>query len=233
MSVLTAAGLLASWEQTRSLPAVQRSAALLRAFGLSDQESVGRQDAALLQAYAENFGPRLDGLARCPQCATDVELSIPIDELTAGLPPAQPIGPLFVGGHTVHWRLPDDTDLAAAANCPDLEHGALVLLARCVVQADRASAELPVPVREQLAERIAAADPYADMSVELVCPACGAQWDSPLGIGEFVSVQLQWRARRLLREVDELARAYGWNEEQILALSQERRDAYLESVRHG
>jgi hypothetical protein len=34
-------------------------------------------------------------------------------------------------------------------------------------------------------------------------------------------------ARQVLREVDQLARAYGWREPDILALSRDRRRAYL------
>lgn len=245
MPVLTAAGLLAAWEHARSLPVVQRPAALVRAFGLSDNDSVGTRDAALLSIYAENFSSRLDGLARCPQCGVDVELSVPVAELTAGIPAPQPIEPLHAAGVILHWRLPDDDDLVAVASCPDPDQGALLLLSRCVVRTDAAATEaatpdeqpaehgLPAQVRAELAERIAAADPYADISFGLVCPDCDARWDSALEIGEFVWAQLSCRARMLLREVDALARAYGWAEDQILALSQDRRDSYLELVRHG
>ena len=45
--------------------------------------------------------------------------------------------------------------------------------------------------------------------------------------------EVQARARRLLREVDVLARAYGWTEADVLALSEQRRTAYLEIVREG
>jgi hypothetical protein len=158
-----------------------------------------------------------------------VELSVPIAELTASVPAARAVEPLVVGDHTVTWRLPDDADLAAAGSL-DPDQGALLLLSRCVIGA---LDEVPDDVRELLAERIAAADPYADLSLDLVCPECDTQWESALDIGEFVWAETRSRAHRLLREVDELARAYGWPEDRILALSQQRRDAYLELVRDG
>jgi hypothetical protein len=37
-------------------------------------------------------------------------------------------------------------------------------------------------------------------------------------------------AQRLMRQVVELARAFGWTEGQVLALSPERRRFYLESI---
>ncbi|MGN9809536.1 hypothetical protein ACTMSW_09270 [Micromonospora sp. BQ11] len=183
---------------------------------------MGRREAALLTVHVEHFGVRLDGLARCPRCATDVELSVPIAELTSAMPPAAPVEPLVVGEVTVDWRLPHDDDLVASAGAPD---GA-TLLQRC-------APSCPPSLRAELAARIAAADPYADITVELVCPQCAYGWEAALVAAEFVWAQLRTHAQRLLREVDELARAYGWSEEQIFALSQQRRDSYLELVRHG
>jgi hypothetical protein len=43
-----------------------------------------------------------------------------------------------------------------------------------------------------------------------------------------VWTELRAHARRLLREVDVLARAYGWTEPDVLALDERRRAAYLE-----
>ena len=42
--------------------------------------------------------------------------------------------------------------------------------------------------------------------------------------------ELDVRARRLLDEVHALARSYGWAEREILALSEVRRNAYLDRV---
>ncbi|MET8336018.1 hypothetical protein ABZV14_27915 [Streptosporangium canum] len=229
MAALAPAALLAAWEHVREVSPAHRPAALLRVFSVPRQTSVGRRDTALLEVFAENFGPHLAGLARCPGCGTEVELSVPVAELTASVPPAHPVAPLEVDGHTVHWRLPDDDDLAAATQAGDPEQGALLLLSRCVVGDAQI---LGVPGRAALAARIAAADPFVDITFTLTCPECATVWDAALDPAEFVWAQLRARARRLLGEVDELARAYGWSEKQSLALSQARRDSYLELVRH-
>ena len=42
--------------------------------------------------------------------------------------------------------------------------------------------------------------------------------------------ELEAQAKRLLRSVHVLASAYGWSESEILALSEARRDAYVELV---
>ncbi len=203
----------------------------------------------MISIHVELFGGRLDGLAHCPRCATAVELNVPLAELTAGIPSPEPVEPLVVDGRTVHWRLPDDADLAAVAGAATTDEAALLLVSRCVIGSEdpRNFGEMVAPhapsgshfpenaqiLRELLAERIAAADPYADISFDLACPECGTWWESALDMADFVWAQLNTHARRLLGEVDELARAYGWSEREILGLSQGRRDAYLELVRHG
>jgi hypothetical protein len=231
-----ASALLAAWEsvctawQSGEPPHWDaRNVALLRAFGRPVPDTIGTRQAALLDLYADNFADRLRGLATCPGCGTEVALDVPVAELTGVASPAAEAAPLEVGGQTIHWRLPAGEDLAAAAECTDPAEGALLLASRCLVDPAPVTADL----REALARRIAAADPLAEISFDMTCPACQQRWDSPLDIGEFVWRRLESAAWRLLREVDELARCYGWSEQQILALPPARRLAYLELVRDG
>jgi hypothetical protein len=232
MAALSAAALLAAWEQVRSVPSPQRAAALLRATGLPSQPSIGSRDAVLLAAYAENFSARLDGLAACPRCETEVELSVPVAELLSGVGAAAPVEPIEMNGVTVHWRLPDEADLAAVADYDDAEEAARVLVARCIVSGIAVGA-VTEDLRRVLAERIAAADPYADITFAMACPECGQLWESGLDIGPFLWSALRIGASSLLREVHQLATAYGWSEAEILALPRVRRETYLDMVRHG
>jgi hypothetical protein len=224
--------LLAAWDRLGPMPPTHwdaRNAALLDAFGLTGvPDTAGARQAALLEVYAANFGERLDGMAACAGCGTEVELDVPVRELVSGVPAADPVEPFDVDGVTVHWRLPGAADLAASARCADAAEGAAVLLATIA-----GGASVSEAARVVLAQRVAAADPFADISFELTCPQCATVWQSQLDIGEFVLARLRFTARRLLGEVDELARAYGWSESQILTLSPQRRWSYLELVRHG
>jgi hypothetical protein len=232
---LSAAALLDAWDRApaRSGDSRQwdaRNAALLAAFGTDTRDlTAGGRQAALLRMYAAQFGDRLDGVAACPTCGVRVDVSVPVAELVAGTPPAEAVAPIAVDGRLVHWRLPDGDDLAAAAGCPDPSSGALLLLTRCVT--DASLADLPNDARTELARRVATADPFLDISLDMTCPDCGAHWDSPLDIGAFVASALHVTALRLLAEVSELAIAYGWTEPEVLALSPARRSAYLAMVR--
>jgi hypothetical protein len=64
----------------------------------------------------------------------------------------------------------------------------------------------------------------------LHCPLCSHSWQALFDIASFFWTEISAHARRLLREVDALARAYGWSEAEILGLSASRRQAYLELI---
>ena len=66
------------------------------------------------------------------------------------------------------------------------------------------------------------------MLIDLECSACGRRWQVVLDIESFLWTKFGGLARRLLREVHALARAYGWREPDILAMSATRRHYYLE-----
>src|SRR5438876_935260 len=79
-----------------------------------------------------------------------------------------------------------------------------------------------------VAEPMGAAAAVADVSVALACPACEERWTSLLDLPSYLWTELGAEARRLLADVDALARAYGWSEDVVLALPARRRRAYLE-----
>ena len=90
------------------------------------------------------------------------------------------------------------------------------------------AAGLSEDVMEAIASRLAAADPLAEVLIDLSCLACRHQWQVLLDIERFLWTKISVLARRLLQEVHALASAYGWTEREILALSPARRQSYLE-----
>jgi hypothetical protein len=65
------------------------------------------------------------------------------------------------------------------------------------------------------------------------CPACGEDATAPLDIGALLWEQVEHSAHVLLTEIAELGVAFGWSEEEILALTPLRRRVYLELARGG
>ena len=66
--------------------------------------------------------------------------------------------------------------------------------------------------RAAVTAAIAEADPLAEVLVGLTCPACDRAFSADVDVAEFAWRALRDAGRRLLGEVDALARAYGWTE---------------------
>ena len=63
--------------------------------------------------------------------------------------------------------------------------------------------------------------------MELACPACGHEWEATIDVPSYLWEEVVASARRLAREVAELAAAYGWREADVLRLTPWRRRLYL------
>jgi hypothetical protein len=240
MTVMSATAALDAWQAAESRRAVERNVALavLAAEGQADAAElarlpIGQRDARLLQLHARLGGGALEATAACPGCGAAAEIAIGPDELLAIATAAPPPAPLRVGGHVIEWRSPDSADLAAAATAADAASAEQMLLERCVTGASDADggsrgAALTAEVRQALADAMAAADPLAEVLIDVTCPACSVAFVADLDVGEYVWAELRAHAGRLLREVHVLARAYGWAEADVLAMDDRRRAAYLE-----
>jgi hypothetical protein len=150
-------------------------------------------------------------------------------------------------GYVIAFRPPASSDLLALAEAPraaDRDRDGSGdgdsrqrLLARCVTdlrRADGAAAaieELPAGIVAAISAGMAAADPQADVQLACACPACGQTWPALFDIASVLWSEIHVWARRLLRDVHTLARAYGWREADVLALSPTRRQIYLELAR--
>jgi hypothetical protein len=230
------------WQAADGRPPVARALALASAGGEEPAElerlPLGRRDARLLALHAALGGRAFDATAPCPACDELAEFSVDPDALLAGDDAPAPFAPVELGGFSVAWRPLDSADVAAAAATGDAAAAERELLARCVVAAtgpdgDVAGPDLPAEVREALERALAESDPLAEVLVDVACPACETDFVADLDLAGFVWAELAARARSLLRDVDALARAYGWTEPEVLALGERRRAAYLELAREA
>lgn len=241
MARLSAEDILSIWEGAVVPDPVGRALTILGAASPGTPREtlaalpLGRRDAKLLEILEETFGPTLDGIASCPQCAEQIQFILEIPDLRARVGPAtEPTeGDLRLDDWRLRYRLPASSDLAAAAACGDSDAARHVLAQRCVREAwhkgTRAEAEdVPADVFSQMALAMAVQDPWAEVLMGFVCPACGQEGQTLFDIAEYLWDNVCSHARRLLYEVHALARAYGWREADILTMSAVRRRAYLE-----
>jgi hypothetical protein len=236
---LTPRELLDLWEEaTAATPLTRPLVLLARAEGLVSTEelasaSLGWRDARLLDLFEELAGPRVEATAACPSCGEAVELDFDIGNVRVGDAEVPGSGVTVTeGDYEVRCRPPTTRDLAAAAVAVDPE---AALLEGCVVSATRGgepvvAADLPPSVVATVEAALEGADPQAEVLLDLCCPACATSWAAPFDVASFVWEELDSRAVRTLVEVDLLARAYGWREPDVLALSPWRRRRYLDLV---
>jgi hypothetical protein len=244
---LSAADLLDLADRAEGLHPVDRALAMLRAamaectWDELARLSLGERDALLLQLRRATFGEALSAYAECPACGERLEFSIDCGTLQAHEEPedeAPLLGELACGDYRIGLRRLDSRDLAAIAGCADVEQARAVLLARCITRIDgprelARAEDLPREALEQVLTAIERNDPPAEVLLDLTCPACRHAWQAQLDIGRFMWTEVGARARRLLGEVDAIARAYGWRESEILGLSERRRAAYVELALQG
>jgi hypothetical protein len=245
MRALTPIGLLDAWERGQGEGPTLRALALLAA---ADPETpweelcalpLGERDRRLLALREGTLGRRIESVARCPGCGEPLDVMLDTRELRGGAAAeAEPPAELIRDGLTLRFRLPTSLDLLAAERCAEVEEGRRRIAERCVVEARRDGEPMPADVPASLDEddvaalaaALAAADPGAELLLELRCPACGHGWRELLDVATFLWAEIEVQARRLLREVHVLARAYGWREPDVLALNPRRRRLYLEMV---
>ncbi|HET9212937.1 MAG TPA: phage baseplate protein [Thermoanaerobaculia bacterium] len=241
MRALTSSALLDAWEQAQGHGPTVRTLALLAAAGpQTDWEELSalplsERDRRLLELREGTLGVRLEAVARCPGCGEPLDVELDTRELRAGAETGAAEGALSREGLEMRFRLLNSLDLLAAERCGGVGEARRRLAERCLLAARRegvpvAAAELAEEDVAALAEALAAADPGAELLLELRCPACGNGWWEILDVASFVWAEMEVQARQLLREVHALARAYGWREADVLALSPRRRRLYLEMV---
>jgi hypothetical protein len=240
MRALTPAELLTVWEQGRQQSPLQRALLLLTTAGADCSPEhwanlpIGQRDAQLLTLRESMLGPQLDCQLTCPQCQERLELPLTVADIWAEPPVADPESlTLTLDGYTVTFRLPNSLDLVAIDCLPTLEVAQLALLERCLVTARMSEEDcppdrLPDSVLRAISDRMAAADPQANVQLQLTCPHCHHAWQPSLDIVTFFWQEIDVWAQRLLQEVHQLASAYHWSEAEILALSPLRRQYYLE-----
>src|SRR5262249_31800887 len=153
------------------------------------------------------FGPRLVGLANCPDCGECVEAAFDAADIRAAAEgePAEVLA-LGVADYAIRYRLPNSLDLLAVAAGRDLEAARRTLFERCLGTARRggervAAAELPTEVVQAVTAGMASADPQGDVQLALGCPACGRQWLMAFDVVAFFWGEVQAWAQRTLREV--------------------------------
>jgi hypothetical protein len=237
---VAAAHLLDLWEAGGGRFPAERALLLLRAAapdlddGALGDLPVGERDRRLLLLRERWFGPTIAAVAACPACGQLLELNFAVTDIL--LDAAAPTDDVHVAardGYEITFRLPTSRQAALAATSGDLDAARASLLAGCLVAASRHGepippGDLPPEVIDHIARAMQEADPQAQVELGLRCVACDRAWSVFFDIAVYFWEEIAARARQLMREVHQLAAAYGWHERDILGMSPARRARYLE-----
>jgi hypothetical protein len=203
--------------------------------------SIGQRDARLLAVRVATFGSQLVGYAECTDCQERLEFTLDVADIRV-VPESQRdsastsrVYEATIEDYKLRFRLPNSLDLAYIVRCRDELIARTLLLQRCVLHTSLEGQEveqtnLPETILITLADLMEKYDPQADIQLNLSCPICGQNLPMTFDIVSFLWAEICVQAKRLLREVHTLARAYGWREMDILAMSPTRRQFYLEMV---
>lgn len=244
MGNLSPVRILEVWESTLGQSPSNRALSLL-SLAHANQElmelaqlSVGERDLALMNLRQTLFGPTINGIADCPRCGDKVELTFDLADLARnrehpvnGDPSA---GTVRAEGFEISFRLPNTVDLQAVESVRQTSAAREILLRRCIQACQREDgsafeiSQLPEAALKAVASRMSSLDASGGGGIDICCPVCQHEWAVVFDVATYLSRELSAWARRLLREVHLLARAYGWAERDILAMAPLRRRAYLD-----
>jgi uncharacterized protein YbaR (Trm112 family) len=242
MRALSAGELLDVWEAGFAQAPTERALALLAvACPETSQDalaaiSIGQRDAGLLMLRELLWGPKMEGVVVCPGCNGRLELPLNTRQMRSSSQGTRP-GEISLGiaGYEMTLRVPTSLDVIAAAGESDPDGCRTLMLERCLTSVLKEGAPvdsntLPPEVIESVMTCMAEADPLADIQLNLTCPSCEHMWSAVFDIVSFLWTEIEAWAWRILSDVHTLARAYGWRERDILALSPTRRQFYLDMV---
>jgi hypothetical protein len=173
---------------------------------------------------------RTEALCTAPSCGEPIEV---VFGITAYLHYHRPrrfrgaaaceAGWYGLNGTEVRFRMPTISDLLAALEAPD---AAALLHERCVRPPGPATA-----VARRIDRALQALAPRLDDDIGGSCPSCGTFVELHFEPVSYVLAELRDAATLLYAHVHELALAYHWSEQAILALDRRRRAGYVELIR--
>jgi hypothetical protein len=232
---LSADGLLAALDEGEELSPAARALILLR---LADPHAdpaahadlpIVERDRRLLDLRIRTFGAAFVSAHDCTACGERMEFPLDTAALQNALADAALAIEVEAGGTRWRVRQASSVDLLAVLRTADPSAWRTALLRRCVqtVDGEGGDASMQPSVQEAL-DRLHEA---AELALSALCPVCESDQRVVLDIGSFLWTELRRQAALLIDDVHDLASAYGWSEQAILAMAPARRRAYLDRLR--
>ena len=194
--------------------------------------AIAERNVLLLRLRELSFGPSLQGFGACSRCSAYLEFAWPVASLLDGLETHLARDPVLWSENGRQYQLRPVTtgDLLAVLDAPDAAEAQERLLQRCLTVLEEPSITVQPAAVPALLEKFDQLHAAAELSCAVQCPECSHTEVLDLDIARFLWLEVRSAGRRLLREIHELAWAYGWSERSIARMSPQRRNVYLEML---
>lgn len=206
----------------------------------------------LLKLREATFGPEVRGTLRCPWpgCGARVDTDFMISDIPVR--PSRDKGPVYrmeLSGaaapadgdgapvRSVSFRLPNGSDQEAIMPLyhENPARALAMLLELCIVSLGGCDnpgtdllAQLSPAARREIEAGMEQVSPAVDLDMQAECTECGRSFTVPFDIQDFFFGELRADADMLYREIHYLAYHYHWSEQEIMAMTQDRRRRYIE-----
>lgn len=208
------------------------------------QLTIGDRERLVFAICISTFSEEMDLVSRCPfeECGALSEMTLNLNDLVyfkLGNKPANEFefkaltndGPL-----TVHFRIPTGYDQEKAGQQLTTNPNAPVeqeLIEACILEVHNNKGKI-IPhqhllqvLKPQLEAAWSALDPASDPFSKINCPECNRDYTALLDGLQLLSTGLENRGD-LFEQVHRLARVYHWSEGEVLSLTFDRRQRYLD-----
>lgn len=224
MPQLDEADALALWESGERISMLDRAVQMAAMLGGTSVAAAAdlplpARDRMLLGALRQLGGQSAAVVAACPECGTLHEADVALDALLQTS--ERPVPQVTIGERRTALRPPTSRDLAEAVASGDPG----LLAARCC---DLAEGSSDTATAHAIEAALDEAYPLLNIMIAMECDACGIGFARRFDPVPLLWAQVGARAKSALATVDCLARAYGWSEAEIFALSPVRRRLYRE-----
>jgi hypothetical protein len=185
------------------------------------------RDCLLAAVYKNAFGDRIESTLTCAGCSEPFDLDFSLDQLINSIAGTKVDGGWkalgdgrFEAANGITFRLPTGNDELAGAGKTPAEVESF-LLSRCTTEGTWPEGRLRF---EELLEQVA---PLIDLELVASCPECHHAHTVQFDIQTYLLGSIVAERRRLLAEINRIARAYSWSLDEILSLSRRDRRQFV------
>ena len=191
------------------------------------QLTLGEKEVYLLQLREQLFGVKLECVVDCPHCGELLEFGFSAADIGAADYRPSRNATQVAHGLTVRPLTLNDLRMAGGEGRALLGHA--ISLDNQVEKPPIVDSIRPEAV-DQVSASLLAIDPLMNIHLDLNCSGCGEHWSAPFETISYLWAEIERWGEHMLQTIHLMADAYGWSEQDVLAMSAWRRQRYVEMI---